>query len=226
MATNSLFVLNEIQNETQVRTEYEEGSALEKAFSFTQSVFSADSMKKEMPESSTFVSKQKQNPWLPALRSELNEQILRRKQRLASLTTELVTYLKYFSVDDSEMSVAERKILEIEEKYSFQVLGEILQRIYVDYFDCPQMLAGICKGLARFDAQEVYPWGQTMLTGLLGHKDEMVLEYAVTLVENWADASLLGILRGVNCQSQWLREYVGDIVEYLEGCNVLHKKVI
>ena len=147
-------------------------------------------------------------------------------QLIEKLTWELVVELKYFSIDDSEISSAERKILDIGEKYSFRILGEVLQTIYVKYNDYPNMLAGICKGLDRFDLDEVLPWGPTMLSGLLMHKSEVVKEYAVSLVENWSDTTLLPILRNLECSSLWLQEYISDVVKYLEGCHVLHKEAI
>lgn len=141
------------------------------------------------------------------------------------LTQELAYELKFFSVNDEDTS-AERKIYDIQDKYSIRVLGEVVQNIYVRYNDYPVVLAGICKGLARFDLEEVEPWGPTMLSGLLMHKNELVKEYAVMLVENWADVKLLPILRNLDCASVWLRDYIADVIKYLEECDVLHKKII
>ena len=145
---------------------------------------------------------------------------------IRSLTEELVIELRFFSLDDNEFTSAERKILNVEEQYGFRVLGEVLQNIYLSCNDYPNMLAGICKGLGRFDLQEVRPWGPTMLAGLLNHKSEVVKEYAVALVENWSDASLLPFLRNIETKSSWLEAYISDVVSYLEEYDVLHKKVI
>lgn len=142
------------------------------------------------------------------------------------LTKSLANALKYFSADALEVSYAENLALDMEKEYTARVLGEILQRIYIQYNDYPNILAGVCRILGRFELQEVMPWGPTMLIGMLVHKNETVVEYAVAVVENWADIELLPILRNLNCPSAWLRDYIDNVVEYLEECYVLHKKII
>lgn len=142
------------------------------------------------------------------------------------LTKKLVVSLKYFSIDDAEISQAERLALDIEREYSSRVLGEILQNIYIQYNDYSNMLLGLCKIIGRFELEEVMPWGPTMLVGLLSHKNETVKEYAVAVVENWADIDMLPILRNLDCSSKWLKEYIEDVVNYLEGYNAIHKKIV
>ena len=61
---------------------------------------------------------------------------------------------------------------------------------------------------------------------LLSHKNESVKEYAVAIVENWADIDLLPLLKNLDCASVWLKEYIQDVVSYLEECNVLRKEII
>ena len=142
------------------------------------------------------------------------------------LAKELVIELKFFSINDSESSSAEKKIWKMPEEYSFRILGEVLQDIYVEYNDYPNILAGICKGLSQFDLDEVTPWGQTLLAGMLNHKSEIVKEYAVALVESWADVSLLPILKNLDCHAVWLKEYISEVISYLEECNVLSEKTV
>lgn len=144
----------------------------------------------------------------------------------AHLTIRMINALKYFSVEDSELTSAERLAIEIERKYSSEILGVILQNIYIKYNDYSNMLIGICKSLGHFELNEVMPWGPTMLVGLLSHKNESVKEYAVAVVENWADIDLLPLLKNLDCSSVWLKEYIQDVVNYLEECNVLRKKII
>lgn len=143
---------------------------------------------------------------------------------IKELTEELVRDLKFFSINENEVSSAEKRIWNIQEKYSFRILGEVLQNIYVEYNDSPFVLAGICKGLSQFELEEVLPWGPTMLAGMLNHKSEIVKEYSVALVESWADVSLLPILKHLDCHALWLREYILDVINYLEDCNVLSEK--
>lgn len=167
-------------------------------------------------------------PEIEKLTIELQAQIKKYiyDERINHLTKEVVNLLRYFSLDDSDVSQAERKIWDIEEKYGSRVLGEILQNIYIQYNDFPKMLMGICRAINRFELHEVMPWGPTMLVGLLSHKNENVKEYAVSVVENWADIELLPVLRNLDCSSLWLKEYIQDVVNYLEECYALRKKII
>ena len=142
------------------------------------------------------------------------------KKTIRELKNELIQELLYFS-DDEEVTTAEKKILEIAKSYSFNILGEVVQSIFVDYNDYPQVLAGICKSLCRYSFEETYPWGQTMLSGLLAHKNDMVKEYAVELIENWDDVRLLPILRNFQASTAWLELYISNAVKFLEEKNVL-----
>lgn len=143
------------------------------------------------------------------------------------LTMRMTNALKYFSVEDSDLTSAERLAIEIERKFSSRILGEVLQNIYVRYNNCPNMLIGICESIGHFELNDVMPWGPTMLVGLLSHRSENVKEYAVAVVENWADVDLLPLLKNLDCASVWLREYIQDVVNYLEDdCNALRKKII
>lgn len=226
---NDIFLLEKNENETEIKFEYRETSSKE-IYVFSKKCFlDSGSSQERMLESSTFVEAKK--PEISPYENYLIAYNFKRGQEkldqlIDKLTGELAIELKYFSINDSEISSAERKIFDIGENYSFRILGEVLQTIHVKYNDYPNMLAGICKGLERFDLDEVMPWGASMLPGLLNHESEVVKEYAVSLVENWSDITLLPMLRNLECSSLWLREYISDVVKYLEGCDVLHKKII
>ncbi len=140
------------------------------------------------------------------------------------LKKELISELKIFHTEDEDISSAERKIMEIVKTYSFSVLGDIIQSIYLEYNDYPYVLAGICKSLCRYDLEQVYPWGPTMLGGLLLHKSDIVKEYTVELIENWEDVKILPLLRNLECSTAWLKKYISNVVEYLEELNALHKE--
>lgn len=133
------------------------------------------------------------------------------------LVSELVTDLKRFSHDEEYFVILEHHVCNIEHEYSFETMGTVLQNIYVKYNDHPKMLVGICKALCRYDLAEVMPWGPTMLSGLLNNKSELVKEYAIELVENWADVSMLPLLKNLEISSKWLHNYLQDVISNLEG---------
>lgn len=174
----------------------------------------------------------KQNETLQEILKEKIEEINVQKEQgiyketITKLTEELVSVLKYYIIDIDNIALVERKICDIARKYSFTILGDVIQTIYVRYNDQYNMLAGICKVLCRYDLQEVMPWGPTMLVGLLNNKNEIVKECAVELVENWADTEMIPILKNLECSTQWLKDYINDVVKNLEAQNVLCKKIV
>ena len=51
------------------------------------------------------------------------------------LTAKLAIELKFFPLDDPEITNAEKYALDIEKNYSMRVLGEVLQNIFIKYND-------------------------------------------------------------------------------------------
>ena len=68
-----------------------------------------------------------------------------------------------------------------------------------------------------FDLQQTAEWGPMILLSLLNHKNDTVKEYAVFLLENWRDLSLLPMLKNLDCRAPWLRAYIDSVVSELEG---------
>lgn len=227
--TNIAVAYNEL-NETEIKVEKKVNSSREDFVVIKNELLQSDSSSEEN-EIVSSSAERKVEKSDNILESALVTYKAKKEQEkldelVSKLTEELTVELRFFSMDDSELTAAERKIINIEEKYSFRVLGEVLQNIYLSCNDYPNILAGICKSLGRFDLEEVRPWGPTMLAGLLNHKSIVVKEYAVALVENWSDVSLLPFLRNIETKAEWLEAYINDVVTYLEEYNVLHKKVI
>ena len=227
MLNNDYFYQN--LNETEIKYNDENSSLFRLAFFLINSVSDEEATEYNVMQNEETPKLEKNE--ISQIEKLLVEEQAKAKQinydkLIEELTKKLVNSLKYFTTDDSDVSLAERMIWDIEQKYDSRVLGEILQNIYVQYNDFPKMLMGICRAIGRFELQEVMPWGPTMLVGLLSHKNENVKEYAVSVVENWADIDLLPVLRNLDCSSTWLKAYIEDVVSYLEECYALHKKII
>lgn len=229
MWKNNDFFIEFVSNETELKEKSTSSSSYKALI-----IFKSKKILDEQTESSFVLNgetpklKEKETSYIDKLIVEEKVQFEKIKldNLVEELTPKLMTELKYFSSDDSEITSAEKLALDIEKSYSMRVLGEVLQNIYIQYNDYYNMLIGICKILGRFELKEVMPWGPTMLMGLLSHKNETVKEYAVAVVENWAEVDLLPVLRNLDCSSHWLKEYIEDVVKYLEGCYVLHKKIV
>ena len=226
MIDNSFMFINE--NETSVLKEFKKNASIYEPNLFKYKKVNEDIDKKNKFETSTPILEDEKITDIQAIirKEKVQEDDNEYKELVNLLTNELVVALKYFSVEETDISFAERKVLEIESKYSMSLIGEIFQNIYVKYNDYPNSLAGICKALGRFELKEVMPWGPTMLIGMLSHKSETVKEYAVAVVENWKSVDLLPILRNLDCSSDWLKKYIDDVIDYLGEQNGIYKKTI
>ena len=143
-------------------------------------------------------------------KERIYEELLRTKEQ------EVLYALRNFSFEYEMESQAEELILCLAEKYSMRFLGEILSNIYIKYFGEQRVISGICVSLERFDPDEVSPWGQSIVIGLINHKSLMVQERVVNLIDNWGDKSLLPALKNIDVHSTWMREYVDSVIAYLD----------
>ena len=138
-------------------------------------------------------------------------------QLVKQIEKKLTKALKDYSLESEALSQAEEMVCEVSHKYSLRLLGEALTGIYINCYDQQNVIAGICFSLERFDATEVSPWGQSIVIGLVNHKSDLVKERVISLVENWGDTSLLTVLKNIDISSIWMREYVNEVIAYLEG---------
>lgn len=132
---------------------------------------------------------------------------------ISTLSRKLESLLNIYPFETDIETRCEDFIIEIEHKYSFNILGGVIQTIYTNNYDKPSYLIGICNALLRYDLEEVKPWGSVILSGLINHPNETVKEYVVQLIDNWNDKSLLPMLKTIDISSEWLREYVNDVIK-------------
>ncbi len=156
---------------------------------------------------------------------EINNEEQVYDQQIKQIRNELVIALEDYSLESETMSKAEELVCQIADKYSLRFLGEVLTEIYVGCYSQQNVISGICSSLERFDAEEVSPWGQSIVIGLVNHKSDLVKERVVSLIENWSDTSLLPALKSIEISSAWMKEYINGVITYLEEKrNVLRKE--
>lgn len=129
----------------------------------------------------------------------------------------LTPALSFFAYDDDSIIYAWEIIDRWDGKYSYDVLGEAFQRIYFSQAEHPNILCGLSKCLMSYELEEMFPWGASILVCMLNHTNETVKEYAVMLLENWKDKTLCPALRSMDCASDWLKDYVSNVLADLEG---------
>lgn len=140
-----------------------------------------------------------------------------RKCTIKSATQKLFECFKLYNYDDDSEMLFWPEIDRISSETSMSILGAALQSIIAQYNDYTNVLCAVAKCLCSFDLEQTAEWGPMVLIALLSHKSETVKEYAVFLLENWEDRSLLPILRNLDCHATWLREYIDSVVVGLEG---------
>jgi hypothetical protein len=91
-----------------------------------------------------------------------------------------------------------------------------LNGIFNRNIDSPKIIVGILHIISHFDYKKVYPNGQTIAMAAAFHKNVEVKDYAVKAFENWDNVDSLPILKNMDCQEQWLQEYIDELINDLE----------
>lgn len=139
-----------------------------------------------------------------------------KEQYALEIKPKLINRLKLYNYDEDSENYIWSLIDEIIIKVSLHDIGSIFQDIVIKYNDFPNILCAIAKCLCSFELNETMSWGPMILIALFSHRNETVKEYAVMLLDNWEDRSLLPILRNLDCRSIWLQEYINCVVKKLE----------
>lgn len=140
----------------------------------------------------------------------------KRRRLIDSAASKLTPYLELYNYDeDSENYIW--PIVDSIASESISILGAAFQKIVIVRNDRINILCAIAKCLCSFDLQQTAEWGPMILLSLLNHKNDTVKEYAVFLLENWRDLSLLPMLKNLDCRAPWLRAYIDSVVSELEG---------
>lgn len=143
--------------------------------------------------------------------------ITRRKEYIEENSKQLTKLFSLYNYDEESENLFWPYVDKITLESSVATLGDILQDIIIKMADYPNVLCAIAKCLCSFDLSETYPWGYFTLIPLLGHRSDQVKEYGIMLLENWESPTLLPLLRNFECSSQWLREYLYNVIKRLEG---------
>ncbi|MEK7395813.1 MAG: hypothetical protein AAB116_02640 [Candidatus Poribacteria bacterium] len=122
-------------------------------------------------------------------------------------------------------------ILDEDFEYGFDTKADVLVRsqmqlnalavkswlnwIFVENFSNIPVLLGILRIIARFDYREISPEGQTMAGMALSHENVEVKECGVRAFESWGTVESLKELEKLKVSTQWLQEYIDEVVSDL-----------
>ena len=93
---------------------------------------------------------------------------------------------------------------------------EWLNELFIEYYPDVSVATGTLRAIAHLDYHEIAPQGPTIALAALSHSNLEVRECGVRSFENWATLECLSILRSVQCNEEWMQDYVTQAIADLE----------
>jgi hypothetical protein len=142
------------------------------------------------------------------------------KERLIQLNKELTKGLiALIMAEDFEYGFDTKADVLVRSQMQFNAWAtrNWLNDIFLKNWDIDNIpvLLGILRIIARFDYSEVDPEGQTMAGMALSHKNVEIQECGVRAFESWGTVESLKILENLKAFTQWLQEYIDEVVSDL-----------
>jgi hypothetical protein len=131
------------------------------------------------------------------------------------LTNRLLSIMIEDDLDFSFTSKAEVYVRELLSENPAAV-REWLNDIFLSNFESTNIIKGILHIIYHLPYEIIYPEGPTMAIAALTHSNIEIKEYGIRCFESWGNKHSLHVLKKIDCPQQWLREYVTEIITYLE----------
>ncbi len=96
------------------------------------------------------------------------------------------------------------------------VTREWLNDIFVRRFTEAAVASGILRVIAHMEYAKIYPEGVTIAIAALTHKNVEVREGGVRAFESWEIPEHVQLLRSVDFDDEWLREYCRRVADEIE----------
>lgn len=91
-----------------------------------------------------------------------------------------------------------------------------LNKIFLNYYSDEIVIIGILRIIGRFDPIQIFPQGQTIALAALTHKNDEIKELGIRAFEQWCSIESLNILRKLDIEKAWLKDYVNDVIKDFE----------
>lgn len=133
--------------------------------------------------------------------------------------SEMLSVIQNDSFEDGEISQSEQYMDEYYNDMNASYIKEALMKIYLEYFSdehAEHILTGILTMIGVRTYEEMQPHGQTMVLGLLQHRDIYLRDKAIQTFERWNSKNGISILEGLQCDQKWLQNYVDKVIMYLK----------
>lgn len=136
-----------------------------------------------------------------------------------NLYFDILNIIQNDSFEDGEISQSEQYMDECYNDVNASYIKEALMNIYLDWFSdihAEHILTGILTMLGVRTYEEMQPHGQTMVLGLLQHRDIYLRDKAIQTFERWNSKKGIPVLEGLRCDQKWLQNYVDKVIMYLK----------
>lgn len=101
-------------------------------------------------------------------------------------------------------------------KENESVTKEWLNQLFVESIDQYPVLIGILRVLSHFEYEEIFPQGPTIALAALVNSNAEVRECGIRAFENWGTIESLEVLKNTQCEEDWLKEYLQQVIIDLE----------
>lgn len=100
-------------------------------------------------------------------------------------------------------------------KYELEIIRKAAQRISIENLSNTKIINGILRMISSRTYDEMYPEGQYIGLALLQNKNITLREKGIQLFEYWKSKKGVKILESLECDQEWLQNYVNKIIDYL-----------
>lgn len=140
--------------------------------------------------------------------------------RLRTLEKEFTSKLKLFITEEAfEYGYENKADVLVKEQMVINRMAtkEWLSNIFTQNYGNHEIMIGILRLISRFDINEVSPQGKLMAISAISHKDSEIKECAIRAFESWASLDSIELLRNIEVEQNWLKEYLNSVIQYIES---------
>lgn len=139
-----------------------------------------------------------------------------RQNKIMLYYNEISSIIKRDEYIDGEVSQSEIFMQAAYENGQMDYVMEALMQIYSKNLLNSHELEGVLMMISCVPYEAVEPKGQVMAIGLLSNKELLIRDRAIQCFERWNSKKGLMTLKSLDCQPNWLQNYVDKVIMYIE----------
>lgn len=132
------------------------------------------------------------------------------------ITPKLLTLIKNEEFEFGYITNSEELVLEQIQEHE-HLAREWIQEICLSYRKDKRIISAMLHIIAHIEYDLIKPAGTNIvLSTLVINKDNGIKELCVRALENWNNQECLEILKDIDTETQWLKEYINQVIYDLE----------